>query len=132
VWREGPAEATAGTRGGRCHDIARFAAGLFDRIAGGVPAEDARTATVTAFPRVDGELHAEGVALSALAERFGTPCYVYSRAALEDGFRAFNAAFDGVPHLVCHAVKANSNLAVLNILGASSGFDIVSGGELRG
>jgi diaminopimelate decarboxylase len=86
---------------------------------------------VTAFTRVDGELHAEGVALSAIAERFGTPCYVYSRAALEAGYRAFDAAFDGVPHLVCYAVKANSNLAVLNILARlGSGFDIVSGGEL--
>ena len=86
---------------------------------------------MTAFPRVDGELHAEGVALSAIAERFGTPCYVYSRAALEAGYRAFDAAFDGVPHLVCYAVKANSNLAVLNILARlGSGFDIVSGGEL--
>jgi diaminopimelate decarboxylase len=86
---------------------------------------------VTAFPRVGGELHAEDVPLSALAERFGTPCYVYSRAALESGFRTFSAAFDGVPHLVCYAVKANSNLAVLNILARlGSGFDIVSGGEL--
>jgi diaminopimelate decarboxylase len=86
---------------------------------------------MTAFSSVDGELHAEGVALSAIAERFGTPCYVYSRAALEGGFRAFDDAFAGVPHLVCYAVKANSNLAVLNILARlGSGFDIVSGGEL--
>jgi len=86
---------------------------------------------VTAFSLVGGELHAEGVPLSAIAERFGTPCYVYSRAALEGRFRAFDDAFAGVPHLVCYAVKANSNLAVLNILARlGSGFDIVSGGEL--
>jgi diaminopimelate decarboxylase len=86
---------------------------------------------VSAFSIVDGELHAERAPLSGIAERFGTPCYVYSRAALEDRFRAFDAAFAGVPHLVCYAVKANSNLAVLNILARlGSGFDIVSGGEL--
>ena len=86
---------------------------------------------MTAFSIVGGELHAESVPLSAIAERFGTPCYVYSRAALEGRFRAFDDAFAGVPHLVCYAVKANSNLAVLNILARlGSGFDIVSGGEL--
>jgi diaminopimelate decarboxylase len=86
---------------------------------------------VTAFNAIDGELHAEGVPLSAIAERFGTPCYVYSRTALESAYRTFDASFDGIPHLVCYAVKANSNLAVLNILARmGSGFDIVSGGEL--
>jgi diaminopimelate decarboxylase len=86
---------------------------------------------VNAFAIVDGELHAERVSLSGIAERFGTPCYVYSRAALEAQFRAFDAAFGGAPHLVCYAVKANSSLAVLNILARlGSGFDIVSGGEL--
>src|SRR4029450_11404234 len=86
---------------------------------------------VNPFPIVDGELHAEGVPMSAIADRFGTPCYVYSRAALEGRFRAFDGAFEGTPHLVCYAVKANSNLAVLNILARlGSGFDIVSGGEL--
>ena len=83
------------------------------------------------FGRRDGELHAEDVPLSAIAERFGTPCFVYSRAAIEGGYREFDGAFAGVPHLVCYAVKANSNLAVLNLLRAlGSGFDIVSGGEL--
>jgi diaminopimelate decarboxylase len=83
------------------------------------------------FPRVNGELHAEGVALTGLAARFGTPCYVYSRSALEGGFRAFDDAFAGTDHLVCYAMKANSNLAVLNLLARQgSGFDIVSGGEL--
>jgi len=86
---------------------------------------------VIAFPRVDGELYAEGVPLTAIAERFGTPCYVYSRAAIEDAYRAFAAPFAGIPHLVCYAMKANSNLAVLNLLARlGCGFDIVSGGEL--
>ena len=89
------------------------------------------TAIAPAFPTIGGELHAEGVPLSEIAERFGTPCYVYSRAALESRFREFDTAFAGTPHLVCYAVKANSNLAVLNILARlGSGFDIVSGGEL--
>jgi len=87
---------------------------------------------VTAFAPIRGELHAEAVPLAVIAERFGTPCYVYSRAALESGFRAFDAAFAGTRHLVCYAIKANSNLAVLNILARlGSGFDIVSGGELE-
>ena len=86
---------------------------------------------MTFFSRVGGELHAEGVSLAAIAERYGTPCYVYSRAALEGNFRAFDTAFAGAPHLVCYAIKANSNLAVLNILARlDCGFDIVSGGEL--
>jgi diaminopimelate decarboxylase len=76
-------------------------------------------------------LHAEDADLSAVAEQVGTPCYVYSRAALEERFRAFNDAFGARDHLVCYAVKANSNLAVLNLLARlGSGFDIVSGGEL--
>jgi diaminopimelate decarboxylase len=86
---------------------------------------------VTEFSRIGGELHAEGVPLAVIAERFGTPCYVYSRRALESRFTAFDTAFAGAPHLVCYAIKANSNLAVLGILARlSSGFDIVSGGEL--
>ena len=86
---------------------------------------------MTAFAYVNGELHAEAVPLADIAARFGTPCYVYSRAALEGGFREFDAAFAGLPHLVCYAMKANSNLAVLNLLARlGSGFDIVSGGEL--
>ena len=86
---------------------------------------------MTAFAFVNGELHAEDLPLTGVAERFGTPCYVYSRAAIEGSFREFDGAFAGVPHLVCYAVKANSNLAVLNLLARlGSGFDIVSGGEL--
>lgn len=84
------------------------------------------------FDYRDGELHAEGHALTALAERFGTPAYVYSRAALEHNFRAYSEALTGTDHLVCYAVKANSNLALLNLLaGLGAGFDIVSGGELE-
>ena len=78
------------------------------------------------------ELHAEGVPLAQIAERYGTPCYVYSRAALTEAYRAFDAAFTGRDHLVCYAVKANSTLAVLNLLARQGGsFDIVSGGELQ-
>jgi diaminopimelate decarboxylase len=85
----------------------------------------------SAFAYRDGELHAEGVRLSAIADRFGTPCYVYSRAALENAYRDFDAAFAGVAHLVCYAMKANSNLAILRLFARlGSGFDIVSGGEL--
>ncbi|MDD5034644.1 MAG: diaminopimelate decarboxylase [Methylococcaceae bacterium] len=79
-----------------------------------------------------GALCAESVPLAEIAERFGTPCYVYSRATLERHWRAFDDAFSGHPHLVCYAVKANSNLAVLNLLARlGSGFDIVSVGELE-
>lgn len=85
-----------------------------------------------AFNYRDGELFAEGVALSAIAERFGTPTYVYSRAHIEAQYRSFTDALDGVPHLVCYAVKANSNLGVLNVLARlGAGFDIVSRGELE-
>lgn len=78
------------------------------------------------------ELHAEGVPLTQIAERYGTPCYVYSRAALTGAYRAFDAAFAGHDHLICYAVKANSTLAVLNLLARlGSGFDIVSAGELQ-
>ncbi|SDX34489.1 diaminopimelate decarboxylase [Pseudomonas syringae] len=85
-----------------------------------------------AFNYRDGELFAEGVALSGIAERFGTPTYVYSRAHIEAQYRAYADALDGMPHLVCFAVKANSNLGVLNVLARlGAGFDIVSRGELE-
>ncbi len=85
-----------------------------------------------AFKYRDAELFAEGVALSAIAERFGTPTYVYSRAHIEAQYRAYADALSGVPHLVCFAVKANSNLGVLNVLARlGAGFDIVSRGELE-
>lgn len=85
-----------------------------------------------AFNYRGGELFAEGVALSAIAERFGTPTYVYSRAHIEAQYRAYADALSGMPHLVCFAVKANSNLGVLNVLARlGAGFDIVSRGELE-
>jgi diaminopimelate decarboxylase len=81
--------------------------------------------------RIDGRLHIEGVALDTLAERFGTPLYVYSRQALESAYQAYSDAFAETPHLICYAVKANSSLAILNLFARlGAGFDIVSGGEL--
>jgi diaminopimelate decarboxylase len=86
---------------------------------------------VKAFDYRGGVLAAEGVSLADIAGRYGTPCFVYSRAALEGAFRQFDRAFGDAPHLVCYAVKANPNLALLNLLARlGSGFDIVSGGEL--
>ena len=84
------------------------------------------------FHYIDDQLYAEEVPLAQIAEQYGTPCYVYSRATLERHWHAFNDAFEGHPHLVCYAVKANSNIAVLNLLARlGSGFDIVSLGELE-
>jgi diaminopimelate decarboxylase len=84
------------------------------------------------FPYRDGSLYAENIAVSDIASRHGTPCYIYSRAALEAAFREYQRALDGCRHLICYAVKANSNLAVLDILARlGAGFDIVSGGELQ-
>jgi len=83
------------------------------------------------FEYRDGQLCAEAVPLSAIAQAVGTPCYVYARATIERHYRVFDEAFAGHPHLVCYAVKANSSLAVLNLLARlGSGFDIVSAGEL--
>jgi len=80
----------------------------------------------------DGQLWAEDVKLTQLADQFGTPLYVYSRATLERHWKAFDSAVGEHPHLVCYAVKANSNIGVLNVLARlGSGFDIVSGGELE-
>jgi len=77
-------------------------------------------------------LQAEQVSLETIASQFGTPTYVYSRATLERHYRAFTDAAGAQPHLVCYAVKANSNIALLNVLARlGSGFDIVSEGELR-
>ncbi len=86
---------------------------------------------MTPFPSRDGELFAEDVPLAAIAAAHGTPCYVYSRAAITAAWRAFDDALGTRPHLVCYAMKANSSLAVLDLLARlGSGFDIVSGGEL--
>jgi diaminopimelate decarboxylase len=80
----------------------------------------------------DNELHVEDVALTRVAEKFGTPSFVYSRAALTAAFQGYDDAFGNHPHLICYAAKANSNLAILDILARlGSGFDIVSGGELK-
>ncbi|MCK0537109.1 diaminopimelate decarboxylase [Alcanivorax quisquiliarum] len=84
------------------------------------------------FQYREGQLYAEALPLTELAERFGTPLYVYSRAMLEAHYQAFDDAFGEHPHQICYAVKANSNLAVLNVLARlGAGFDIVSGGELE-
>jgi diaminopimelate decarboxylase len=84
------------------------------------------------FPYRDGSLYAENVAVSEIAQRHGTPCYIYSRAALENAFGEYQRALADCDHLVCYAVKANSNLAVLNVLARiGAGFDIVSLGELE-
>lgn len=87
---------------------------------------------MTSLSLIDGTRHLEAIALECLAERFGTPLYVYSRAALTANYQAFDEAFAEVEHQVCFAVKANSNIAVLNVLARlGAGFDIVSGGELE-
>ena len=84
------------------------------------------------FQYRDGELRVEGVALSDLAEQYSTPAYVYSRATIERQWRAYDDALEGKKNLICYAVKANSNLAILGVLASlGSGFDIVSGGELE-
>src|SRR5450830_918395 len=83
------------------------------------------------FTLKNGELHAENIALSALAAEFSTPCYVYSKAALESAYARFKAGFAGTDHLICFAVKANPNIGILNLFARlGAGFDIVSGGEL--
>lgn len=86
---------------------------------------------MNAFNFKDNTLHAEHVALNQIAEKFGTPCYVYSKSALTQAFERFNAGFKGSDHLVCFAVKSNPSLAILNLFAKlGAGFDIVSGGEL--
>ncbi len=84
------------------------------------------------FNYKEGVLHAESVPVTDIAAQWGTPCYVYSRATLERHWHAFNDAMGDYPHQICYSVKANSNLAVLNVLARlGSGFDIVSVGELE-
>ncbi|QFU03302.1 Diaminopimelate decarboxylase [Halomonas sp. THAF5a] len=84
------------------------------------------------FDYRDGVLYGEDVPLTRIADEFGTPCYVYSRATLARHYRAYAEALGGHPHLICYAVKANSNLAVLGLLAKmGAGFDIVSVGELE-
>lgn len=86
---------------------------------------------MSAFAYRDGRLCCGPVPLDQIAEAAGTPCYVYSADGILGRFRSYDDAFGGIPHTVCYAVKANSNLALLRLLAdAGSGFDIVSGGEL--
>ncbi len=87
---------------------------------------------MTAFHYQNGELFAEDVSLRDIAQHYGSPCYVYSRAYLEQRFKEYSDALQGQDHLICYAVKANSNIAVLNVLARlGAGFDIVSVGELE-
>jgi len=77
------------------------------------------------------ELYCEGVSLEKIAEAVGTPAYIYSKRSIEDAYRALDRSFGALPHMLCYAMKANSNLSVLRVLAnLGSGFDIVSGGEL--
>ncbi len=86
---------------------------------------------MNAFDLKNGELHAENIALSQIASEFNTPCYVYSKNALTQAFKSFQAGLLGTNHLICFAVKANPNIAILNLFAKlGAGFDIVSGGEL--
>ena len=86
---------------------------------------------MTGLTRESGTLALDGISLEEVARRFGTPCYVYSRAMIESAFREIDDALAGVEHLVCYAMKANSNLAILEALARlGAGFDIVSGGEM--
>lgn len=83
------------------------------------------------FDLKNGELHAESVTLNKIANEFGTPCYVYSKQALTQTFKNFQAGLSEANHLICFAVKANPNIAILNLFAKlGAGFDIVSGGEL--
>ncbi|NOY61704.1 MAG: diaminopimelate decarboxylase, partial [Gammaproteobacteria bacterium] len=84
------------------------------------------------FNYQNNRLFAEDVDVTTIANTYGTPCFIYSRATMERHWRAFDQAFSGIDHMICYAVKANSNLAVLNVMARlGSGFDIVSGGELE-
>jgi len=86
---------------------------------------------VNAFTLKNGGLHAENIALEHIAAEFNTPCYVYSKAALNQAFKSFQAGLLDTDHLICFAVKANPNIAILNLFARlGAGFDIVSGGEL--
>lgn len=84
------------------------------------------------FEYRDNELYVESVPLSYIGKTFGTPCYVYSKKVITDAYQAFDTAFADNDHLICYSVKANANIAILNLLARlGSGFDIVSGGELQ-
>jgi diaminopimelate decarboxylase len=128
-----PGQATRNDTTGDEH--AALTRGAAERLtgasSGGPCTRFGRQAAVSRFAYRDGVLCAEDVPMTEIAARFATPCFVYSRAALETAFRAYDGAFAGTPHLVCYAMKANSSLAILNLFARmGSGFDIVSGGEL--
>lgn len=83
------------------------------------------------FQYRNGHLHAEDIAVADLVHEYGTPLYIYSATTLKRHFKAFDTAFDGIDHLTCYSVKANSNMGFLKILAQEgAGTDIVSGGEL--
>ena len=93
--------------------------------------KDTHFHAVHSFSYVDGSLRCEGIELNQIADDFGTPAYVYSAGTIRENYRRLDQALAPLDHLVCYAVKANSNIAVLNLLAKiGSGFDIVSGGEL--
>ena len=84
------------------------------------------------FSYKDNSLLVEDASIASIAERYGTPCFIYSKAALEQNYQAYEKAFEGHPYLICYAVKANSNLSILkNLKALGAGFDIVSDGELE-
>src|SRR6266511_2161443 len=86
---------------------------------------------MTAFAYQGSEFCCEEVPLTKIAQDVGTPCYIYSRRMLVEGYGALDQAFAGLPHLICYAMKANANLAILRVLlDQGGGLDIVSGGEL--
>ena len=94
--------------------------------------ESTTSSLMTSFNQQDGALHCEGVSLEAIAQTHGTPTYVYSHAAIKDAFLSYQNAVGDQPHLICYAVKANSNLAILRTLATlGAGFDVVSVGELE-
>ncbi len=126
---EGAASPSGFEEGGHAGNGARGAAAAHAGRAG----SGHLTALLAMSPvvRKDGVLSMDGVPLDSIAQRCGTPCYVYSRAAIEAAFRDFDEGLAGIDHLVCYAVKASSNLAILDVLARQgAGFDIVSGGEL--
>src|SRR5256885_16715595 len=97
-----------------------------------IPPPRPRSFTYIKAPNAAAELCCERVPLTRLAEKFGTPLYVYSAATIGGRFRVFDRAFRQMPHTLCYSVKANSNLAILRMLAKlGSGFDVVSGGELE-
>lgn len=88
--------------------------------------------TQRTFEFIDGTMHFDGVNLNEVAAKYKTPSYIYSREMIENNWKEYNDAFGSAPHLVCYAVKANSNIALLNVMAElGSGFDIVSIGELE-